>query len=46
MLSASIDAVKTQYGLVNPNVNVRTLMDRALTRPGVIYQPPQQTNKR
>ena len=46
MLSASIDAVKTQYGLSNPNVSVRALMDRALARPGVIYQPPQQTLQR
>ncbi len=40
MLAASIDAVKTEYGLANPNVSVRAVMDRALTRPGVLYQPP------
>jgi hypothetical protein len=46
MLSASINAVKTQYGLSNPNASVRAIMDRALTAPGVIYQPPQQLSPR
>jgi predicted CXXCH cytochrome family protein len=46
MLSATINAVKTTYNLANPNVSVRALMDRALTRPGVIYQPPQQLSPR
>lgn len=42
MLAASINAVKAQYGLSNPNASVRALMDRALTRPGVIYPPLQR----
>jgi len=46
MLSATIDAVKAKYNLTNPNASVRALMDRALTRPGVVYQPPQQITAR
>lgn len=42
MLAASIDAVKKQYGLVNPNASVTALMTRALTRPGVVYRPADQ----
>jgi predicted CXXCH cytochrome family protein len=42
MLAASINAVKLQYGLSNPTASVRAVMDKALRRPGVNYEPPVQ----
>ncbi|HSC57990.1 MAG TPA: hypothetical protein VLC11_00395, partial [Gemmatimonadales bacterium] len=40
MLAATINAVKTQYGLAPPPPAVQASIDRALARPAVHYVPP------
>jgi predicted CXXCH cytochrome family protein len=40
LLSASIDAMETQYALPAPRPELQAVMTRALARPGVRYAPP------
>jgi predicted CXXCH cytochrome family protein len=40
LLSATVNAVKTQYGLAPPPPAIQAAMDRALARPAVHYAPP------